>query len=594
MDRWWGRQSIEWKLPAAFVALLALLGGSHMIVAYRGFEQSATAAVRERLNGSASQLALLVSNSNQQRSTALGRLFESPQFAPVMEGTADPDSVLESIAQASPASSSSFVILDDGLNEIASSGAPTWPAAMDELRAVAATALELSGQLQVSRLIEEHEGAHFWSALAARRADGTRIVLAQLRRIGEGEARSSDAVESLIGATTVLVANANGSGSWVRLDGTLTPAPDAPDWTADTESYRRAGTGYLAKIVAVPGTPWLIVTETPVSAARERTVAFVRMTLPVGILVLLVGAGGAWLMARVYTRPMRAFASAAADFGRGDFGRRLDVQRRDELGLMAAAFNGMAAEVEHGYADMEERVRQRTAELEAVNHELQAFSYSVSHDLRSPLRSIDGFSQALLEDYGPSLDATARDYLKRVRGGAQRMGLLIDDLLQLARVTRQPITRNPVDLSELAAEILAELRKSEPDRAVATRIEPGLAAVGDPGLLGVALHNLLDNAWKFTSRTADPSIEFGRTEGGAFFVRDNGAGFSMEYADQLFTPFQRLHSMQEFSGTGVGLATVQRIMARHGGRVWAQAAVGIGATFFFTVHEGPHVDDTAG
>jgi signal transduction histidine kinase len=218
----------------------------------------------------------------------------------------------------------------------------------------------------------------------------------------------------------------------------------------------------------------------------------------------------------------------------------------------------------------------------------------VSHDLRSPLRSIDGFSQALLEDYGSQLDSVAQDYLKRVRGGAQRMGHLIDDLLQLSRVTRQPIMSEHVDLSSMVEHVVAEVAEADPERAVDVVIEAGLTAHGDRGLLQVALRNLIDNAWKFTSRQPEPRIEFG-CEDGAYFVRDNGAGFNMEYAHQLFTPFQRLHSVQEFTGTGIGLATVQRVITRHGGRVWTQAAVDEGATFHFTIGTmNGGDDDTAG
>ena len=238
-------------------------------------------------------------------------------------------------------------------------------------------------------------------------------------------------------------------------------------------------------------------------------------------------------------------------------------------------------------ADLEMRVAERTAELAAVNKELEAFSYSVSHDLRAPLRSIDGFSQALLEDYAERLDDQARDYLNRVRAATQRMGLLIDDMLTLSRVTRAEMQRGTVDLSLLAEDVLEELQKTEPGRKVEWRIEPGLAAEGDTQLLRVALLNLLGNAWKYTARQPQPRIEFGavRNADGTreFFVRDNGAGFDMRYAGKLFGAFQRLHTASEFPGTGIGLATVQRIINRHRGQVRAEGVPGRGATFYFTL-----------
>ena len=236
--------------------------------------------------------------------------------------------------------------------------------------------------------------------------------------------------------------------------------------------------------------------------------------------------------------------------------------------------------------NLEELVRARTAELETVNRELEAFSYSVSHDLRAPLRAIDGFSQALLDDHGAGLPAEARGYLERVRAAVQRMGVLIDDLLKLARVSRAQLNLAEVGLSRMAQEIIARHRAAEPQRRVEVVIAPDLVAVGDARLLSIALGNLLDNAWKYTAHTREARIEVGveMVDGErAWFVRDNGAGFDMQYAHKLFGAFQRLHSVREFPGTGVGLATVARIVARHGGRVWAQGEVGEGATFYFTL-----------
>ena len=237
---------------------------------------------------------------------------------------------------------------------------------------------------------------------------------------------------------------------------------------------------------------------------------------------------------------------------------------------------------------LERRVQERTAQLQAANKELEAFSYSVSHDLRAPLRHINGFSQALLEDYADKLDEAGRDYLRQVREASQEMAQLIDDVLQLARVTRSDMRREAVHLSELAREVMAELQKGDAGRTAAVAIEEGLLAFGDKRLLRIMLGNLLGNAWKFTSKRARAEIALGREQKGGeavYFVRDNGAGFDMAFADKLFGAFQRLHSVREFEGTGIGLATVQRIVHRHGGRVWAEGATDRGATFYFTLPE---------
>jgi two-component system, NtrC family, sensor kinase len=226
------------------------------------------------------------------------------------------------------------------------------------------------------------------------------------------------------------------------------------------------------------------------------------------------------------------------------------------------------------------------SELERKNEELEAFSYSVAHDLRAPLRTIDGFSDALLQDYGENLDTQARHYLQRIVVSAARMRELIDDLLQLSRVGRADLSRGRVNLSDIARQVLAELRRGDPERQVVEQVQDGLTTDADSHLLRVAMENLLGNAWKFTAKVQHAEIHVGATEserGPSFFVRDNGAGFNPDYTNRLFRPFQRLHRERDFPGTGIGLATVYRVIDRHGGRVWAEGAVGRGATFFFTI-----------
>jgi two-component system NtrC family sensor kinase len=225
-------------------------------------------------------------------------------------------------------------------------------------------------------------------------------------------------------------------------------------------------------------------------------------------------------------------------------------------------------------------------ELERKNKELEAFSYSVSHDLRTPLRGIDGFSQILLDDYSDRLDDQGRDYLRRVRRGAQRMGELIEDMLHLFRVANVELVSRPVDITTMARAIAAELARGAPEHEVSVVVQDGLNAVGDPNLLRIVFDNLIGNAWKFASKVPRPRIEVGANDallGRPFFVRDNGAGFDMTYAGKLFQPFQRLHTAEEFPGTGIGLATVHKVIERSGGRVWAEGTVGKGATFFFTL-----------
>lgn len=304
-----------------------------------------------------------------------------------------------------------------------------------------------------------------------------------------------------------------------------------------------------------------------------------------------------FFLERWVTKPLINLISKIQNLAGGDLSVRVEVPKSageittlcTGVNLMADSLEKHRLHLERLNAELEQRVHDRTAQLESANKELEAFSYSVSHDLRAPLRGIDGWSHALLEDYGEILDKQGHQYLERVRLEAQRMGQLIDGLLQLSRVTRSQIQPVTVDLTGIAQNIAARIRENLPDRKLEFSIEPGLTALGDATLLEIVLFNFLDNACKFTSLCDQARIEFGRTEEAgrpAFFVRDNGVGFDMAYVDKLFGAFQRLHKASEFPGTGIGLATVARIIHRHGGRVWSMAQPGKGAVFYFTIAEG--------
>jgi len=292
-------------------------------------------------------------------------------------------------------------------------------------------------------------------------------------------------------------------------------------------------------------------------------------------------AHSAIMSADVYTDEERAklsnmYAEILADLKLtpGELKRRVDYYKERETLLSRQA------------SELENRVKARTVDLEAANKELEAFSYSVSHDLRAPLRSIDGFSQALVEDYGDKLDAEALDFLDRVRNASQRMGELIDDILALSRMTRMEVEREPIDLGEIVLEIIQTIREREPDTKVEIEIQAGLKTDADPRLAKLLLENLVGNAWKFSAGGDSPKVTFGTEEAFGttwFVVRDNGAGFDMQYADKLFQVFCRLHTQDEFEGTGIGLAIVDRVVRKHGGDIRAESELGQGAAFFFTL-----------
>ncbi len=360
------------------------------------------------------------------------------------------------------------------------------------------------------------------------------------------------------------------------------------------------GEEVLAAWRYLPSPRWGIVVKIDTAEAfapidRLRTISLI---LAGGI--LLVAAVAAGFIAKSISDPIVKLKRITGVIAGGDLTQRAEITSSDEIGELASSFNIMAARIDKNTSELvatneqlrvireelEQRVKARTAELEIANHELEAFTYSVAHDLRTPLRGIDGLSQLLVEKYGTALEAKGADYLNRVRKGAQKMDQLIDALLSLAKVTRITLSYDLVSFSELASELVEELKREYSSQAVEVVIAANLYARGDHHLFRVMLANLLGNAFKFSSRVQAPRIEFGlRREANqpVFFISDNGAGFSMEYSEKIFVPFERLHAQSDFPGTGIGLATVQRIVTRHGGKIWAEAEEGRGATFFWTL-----------
>ncbi|HEY5758143.1 MAG TPA: PAS domain S-box protein, partial [Steroidobacter sp.] len=363
--------------------------------------------------------------------------------------------------------------------------------------------------------------------------------------------------------------------------------------SADGHAVDSCKTSHSRKYTSVAPGSWLLEAEGPRASDRAPQVNRIdRSTVKQGM-----ATGAQWQACGSIAVSLAAASGrhigmlCVADKQGGDF-----APNDERVLIQLADLAAVGLENARLYAELEERVRKRTVELQESNTELEAFSYSVSHDLRGPLRAIAGFTGLLRDRHYETIDADGRRYIDRVLAGTQRMSNLIDDLLELGRVTRVEFRRRQVDLSEYARAILGRLREASPERATAIVIEPQLTVEGDPGLLEIALENLLDNAWKFTVGRAVAEIRFGvvTIDGSAgeenertFFVQDNGVGFDPRYAANLFGVFQRLHAAGEFPGTGVGLATVQRIVQRHGGRIWAEAAVDRGATIYFSIAKGP-------
>ncbi|MFQ5686953.1 MAG: ATP-binding protein [Candidatus Scalindua sp.] len=342
------------------------------------------------------------------------------------------------------------------------------------------------------------------------------------------------------------------------------------------------GTMVIAAYQHIPAMDWGLV------AKMDRAEAFASLKLLRNIAIIsdgicsavVIGVGIVFSISTA--RPINRLKQASERIADGNLEHRVEINRNDEIGALAVSFNDMTRKLAHEITEH----KRAEDELTVTNKELEAFCYSVSHDLRAPLRGIDGFSKILEDDYTHKLDEQGMGYIKRIRAASQRMGQLISDLLNLSRITRSEMKCEKVDLSAMVKRKASRLQKTQPDHHVEFIIAEGIYVNGDEGLLRVAVNNLLGNAWKFTEKHSQARIEFGITKNDSehvYFVRDDGAGFDMAYVDKLFGAFQRLHSLSEFDGTGIGLATVQRIIHRHGGRIWAEGAVEQGATFYFTV-----------
>jgi signal transduction histidine kinase len=351
-----------------------------------------------------------------------------------------------------------------------------------------------------------------------------------------------------------------------------------------TVTYERPGIGpVIASAMPVAGTKWIIRVELSQTLILEAANRFLYWMLAAGTILIIVGIFVAWLISRNFTRPLDRLMQATAAIASGDYSSPVAVDRRDELGKLAASFNSMSLQVSHAHDQLEKKVRDRTAELETANKELEAFSYSVSHDLRAPLRAVSGYAMMLKEDYEDSFDDEAKRITGNILSNVKMMGRLIDDLIAFSRLGKREPARRLVDMKALAESCVTALLPAWPEEKFSIVAGELPSCLGDEDLLKQVWMNLIGNAFKYSARKDEPFIEIGCADDPTpvYFVRDNGAGFDMRYADKLFKVFQRLHSQEEFEGTGVGLALAKRIIDKHKGEIWAESAPGNGAVFYF-------------
>ena len=578
--------SLRWRLPLLILALLLSIGSAYAWMAYRSMQTTLRRGGEARLNDAAEELGRIFARAAATRLGESQRVAAEPAVRTFVSTGGAPDAALEALKRLGGRDGNAAVAL-----RVRAVGSPVRMQSGNVLLDRSPDALDGNG-LGARDLVSElslRDGRIFFESHArvapAPAADGVAGVVTTKRELMQSNGITL--IQRLVGHDAhIRLGNAKGD-VWTDLSSATAAPPPVPRPGAtvsflDEQRQKRLGTA-----VPVNGTPWVVWIDFSEATLLAPARALLwRMLLPT-LLVTMLGALAVAAASKRITDPLEQVANAADAIAGGRDAPRLRLERKDEIGRLANAFNEMAERVRDSRETLETRVQERTRELEAaredlqrhaahltsVNRELEAFSYSVSHDLRAPLRSIDGFSQAILEDCAAELSPEGHDHLTRIRRAAQRMGQLIDDLLNLSRLSRADMHRQDVDLSAMALKLLEGLATADTSRRVEYRVQPNVRTMGDSRLLHVALTNLLENAWKFTRDNDHTVIEFGVRQNGhgpVYFVRDNGAGFDMAYSNKLFGAFQRLHHTADFPGTGIGLATVQRIIARHGGRIWAE------------------------
>lgn len=598
---WWRRTSIAIKLPVAAGALLLLVVGAQTVGAYGEVRRSAVAVAGQRLEQVTEELAGRLETSAEQRFVAVRAAADEPAIVGYLRvpgpGTATAASATIEDYAGSHSSLRTVELWDATGERVLVAGRDLPPLAPAVSRALIGSIAD--GPAAGMGPFHVVSDTVMFPVIAPVSGEGSVVGYLVERRAQASSPESVRQLTELIGADARMLFGSEGSDVWTDLS-TGVPGPGAPlaagvSGAAPVRYTGPTGEAVFARAARVASTPWLVVVELPASPVLAPARRFLGRALLASLVLTGLGMAAAWGLSRRLTRPLEQLTAAAESLAAGlpAAAVEVDVDRADELGRLATSFNAMAAQVEQSRRELEDRVAERTAALEAANRELEAFSYSVSHDLRAPLRAIDGFSRILLTDHAAELSPDARGVLDVIVRNSKQMGRLIDDLLTFSRISRQQLTWFSVDMTALAEAVAEEARSAEPERRIEIAIERLPAAHGERALLQQVLANVIQNAVKFT-RTRDPArIEVGhRDEGGevVYYVKDNGVGFDMRYVDKLFGVFERLHRAEDFEGTGVGLAIVQRIVHRHGGRVWAEAEEDRGATFHFTI---PGTNDDA-
>ena len=592
------RHSLRFRLPLLISGLVAISLGTFLAVSYRQVQGELQRAGETRALAVADQLASLLAQSTQARLADARRAARDPQIQAYLDTPGDvktAEGARARLASLSGAGQPPTELWDAAGHRLLVAERGSAPSA-DTLPPIAAPSQEGISAFGAGT------STVYWDVTAAiRSSDAADDVPARGFVVSRRVLTRSgvEALTRLVGANANIRLGSASGGVWSDLAAPVS----APAFAVKPGVLRQTGPDGEANVgaaAAVRGAPWLVLIEFPRAdiVAPARSYLW-RMLMVAAVLVVLSGALAHRISARI-TTPLHQLTSSAEGIARGQFEMAPPSHRRDEIGRLSVAFQTMAAEVHASRQQLEARVAERTRdvvalntqlagrvdELKALTSELEAFSYSVSHDLRAPLRHVGGFAALLESSSGPALDEQGRRYVRTISEAAARMGRLIDDLLSFSRMGRAEMLRTRVDLGALVADVRGDVQTERPASEITWKVHPLPLVEGDPAMLRLVFQNLLSNAVKYSATRHPATIEIGTMESAEetiVFVRDNGVGFDMQHATNLFGVFQRLHSAEAFEGTGIGLANVRRILSRHGGRAWAESAPGAGATFFIAL-----------
>ncbi len=580
--------SIQHRLPLLICTLLLVVIIAVSWASYIGMRKSALEVGRQRLLTLTEQLSNMFQQSGRQLKAAMQTAAANASVKDFLQptGKSSRDSVL---VQFKKLRTDTTVMIQQLLNidgvSLLNDGKAGVESTVD-IRSELQAALASPEYLNIGKFYSSGDSMYYPVIVGIMNAAKKPLgYIVQWRKISTSR-QSLEQVTKLLGTGGQLYVGNNDGGFWTNLLEPVTLPAFQQSADPNIITYTRNGEKMYASAKRIPTTSWQVLVEFPRTNIVEAANHMLYWILSSGIALLLLSMLVAWMMSRNITRPLKQLTTAASAIAAGNLSTKVNVDRADELGKLARAFNAMSVQIQHAHGDLEKKVRERTAQLLAVNKELEAFSYSVSHDLRVPLRAVSGYAVMLKEDYGREMDPEANRIMDAIVNNANMMGQLIDDLIAFSKIGRKEVAHALIDMNQLAESCVQEIQENNGSKKYDLTIDPLPSCEGDRSMMKQVWLNLISNAIKYSSKENTPRIRIGYKEdayGHIYFIKDNGVGFDMQYAHKLFGVFQRLHSPEAFEGTGVGLALAKRIINKHSGDIWAESAPGKGATFYISI-----------